>query len=77
MSSARGNGSHRNRCLPPIARHLMRSTASNVAGQIVVLGIWFALTPSLSTSSVPRTASVSWLPLVAYGTYSTLATAAR
>ncbi|HEY8765072.1 MAG TPA: hypothetical protein VIM18_12830, partial [Solirubrobacteraceae bacterium] len=23
----------------------MRSTASNVAGQVVVLGVWFALTP--------------------------------
>jgi len=31
--------------MPTIARHLMRSTASNVAGQVVVLGVWFALTP--------------------------------
>ncbi len=31
--------------MPPIARHLLRSTASNVAGQVVVLGVWFALTP--------------------------------
>src|SRR6185295_17319773 len=31
--------------MPTIARHLMRSTASNVAGQIVVLGVWFGLTP--------------------------------
>jgi hypothetical protein len=42
------------------ARRLMRSTASNVAGQAVVMLTWFALTPSSSTSSVPRT-------LVAYG----------
>ena len=28
-----------------IGRHLMRSTASNIAGQAVVLGVWFALTP--------------------------------
>jgi O-antigen/teichoic acid export membrane protein len=27
------------------ARHLLRSTASNVAGQVVVLGVWFGLTP--------------------------------
>ncbi|MDP9258898.1 MAG: oligosaccharide flippase family protein, partial [Actinomycetota bacterium] len=31
--------------MPTIARHLLRSTASNVAGQLVVLGVWFALTP--------------------------------
>jgi O-antigen/teichoic acid export membrane protein len=31
--------------MPTIARHLLRSTASNVAGQVVVLGVWFVLTP--------------------------------
>jgi O-antigen/teichoic acid export membrane protein len=31
--------------MPTIARHLMRSTASNVAGQAVVMLTWFALTP--------------------------------
>src|ERR671930_206625 len=28
-----------------IARHLLRSTASNVVGQLAVLAVWFALTP--------------------------------
>ena len=52
-----------------LGRHLLRSTASNVAGQVVLLGVWFALTPFIvhELGAAPYGLWVLVASVVAYG----------